>query len=498
MKTGGRHKTNRLHSVVLCFSFLAATGLYGHASVALLVEEPYGKFGAISPTGHAAVYFNHICADSPVVLRVCGVAEHGVVISRYQKIDGYDWIAMPLIGYLYAVNSPGEIPLAVDRDRVTALRNAYREEHLLKLAPDSQKGRSPKGGWIELVGSSFDRTIHGFQVESTQEQDERFITFLNDRRNVGHFNLFFHNCADFSRVVLDTFLPHAIHRNFLADFGLMTPKQVARSLVNYGRKHPGLEMTAFIIPQVPGSLPRSHSVDGVAESIIKSKKYLLPMVAFAPEVMGGVVVAYLVDGRFKLPKDMPVFVFDIGAEETASLRSPVTPDEVLPAESARTTPLPPLRLGPGGQHYGNLNSLTVSRGVCGRAYIDFAPEELSLTYAGSLERFPYCWVSQNSCAVASSLRKTPMSVAALDYTHRENALALALCAPAIAQESANLASSDQPGALSLQPLMPTITDTLESCPICGLRVCTQASGFVVLQPVWTPVPLTSCQSSTLE
>ena len=340
MKTGDRHKTNLLHSAVLCFPFLAATGLCGHASVALLIEEPYGKFGAIAPTGHAAIYFNHICAESPVLLRVCGAAEHGIVISRYQKIGGYDWIAMPLTGYLYAVNSPGEVPLTIDRDSVTALRNAYREEHLLELAPDSQKGDSPKGEWTELVGSSFDRTIHGFQVDSTQEQDQRFITLFNDRRNVGHFNILFHNCADFSRVVLNTFWPHAIHRNFLADFGLMTPKQVARSLVNYGRKHPSLEMTAFIIPQVPGSLPRSHSVDGVAEALIKSKKYLLPMIAFAPAVIGGVAVAYLVDGLLNLPKDMPVFVFAIGDEETTSLRSPMTADEVLPAESARPAPLP--------------------------------------------------------------------------------------------------------------------------------------------------------------
>jgi len=460
MKTGGRHKANRLLRVVLCVSFLAATGLYGHASVALLMEEPYGKFGAIAPTGHAAVYFNHICADSPVVLRLCGAAEHGVVISRYQKIDGYDWIAMPLTGYLYAVNSPGEIPLTVDRDRVAALRNAYRKEHLLKLAPDSQKGRSPKGGWIELVGSSFDRTIHGFQVESTREQDERFITLLNDRRNVGHFNLFFHNCADFSRVVLDMFLPHAIHRNFLADFGLMTPKQVARSLVNYGRKHPDLEMTAFIIPQVPGSMPRSHSVDGLAESIIKSKKYLLPMVAFAPHVMGGFVVAYLVDGRFKLPKDMPVSVFDIGDEETASFRSPATPDEVLPAEFARTTPLPTVRLGPGEQPNGNFMSSTGSRGLCEGAHDDFTPPELSLTLAGSP--------------------------------------ALALCGPAIAQESAHPASSDQPEARPLQSLRPAITDTLESCPVCRLRVCTEASEFAMLQPGCTPVPLTSSQNLTLD
>jgi len=40
-----------------------------------------------------------------------------------------------------------------------------------------------------------------------------------------------------------------------------------------------------------------------------------------------------------------------------------------------------------------------------------------------LEHFPCCWGSQNSCAAAFSLRKTPIKAAALDYTHRGNALA---------------------------------------------------------------------------
>ena len=62
-------------------------------------------FGAFNPTGHAAVYLNHVCAETPTELRMCRTGEYGVVISRYHKIDGYDWIAIPLIPYLYAVNS---------------------------------------------------------------------------------------------------------------------------------------------------------------------------------------------------------------------------------------------------------------------------------------------------------------------------------------------------------------------------------------------------------
>ncbi len=99
---------------------------------------------------------------------------------------------------------------------------------------------------------------------------------------VGHFNALFHNCADFSRVVLDIYFPHSIHRNFIADFAITTPKQVARSLVKYGKKHPELKMSAFTILQVSGELRRSHPVDGVDESLVKSKKYLLPLIVLAP------------------------------------------------------------------------------------------------------------------------------------------------------------------------------------------------------------------------
>ena len=314
---------------------MALAGVSAHASVALLMEEPYGDFGAFNPTGHAAMYLSNICAETPTRLRMCHDGEYGVVISRYHKVNGYDWVAIPLIPYLYAVNSIDEIPASVNKSLVAELRDSYRRTNLETLAPDTEKGEAPKGEWVQLVGSSYDRTIHGFQVESTREQDEGFVAYVNDRKNIGHFNLFVHNCADFSRLVLDTYFPHAIHRNFIADAGITTPKQVARSLVGYSKKHPGLKMTAFVIPQVPGKMPRSHGVDGVAESLVKSKKYLIPLVILNPEVTGAVVVAYLVDGRLKGTKNATMFQIN-DAEVT---------DAPLPSEApagARTPlPLPP-------------------------------------------------------------------------------------------------------------------------------------------------------------
>lgn len=306
-------RMGRIAAAWCAMLLVLAAGQRAGASVALLMEEPYGDFGAFNPTGHAAMYLNRVCAETPTQLRMCHDGEYGVVISRYHKIDGYDWIAVPLIPYLYAVDSVDDIPKTVDKVQVAEIRDAYRRAHLERLAPDTATGAAPKGEWTQLVGASYDRTIHGFEVETTREQDERFIAYVNDRKNVGHFNLFLHNCADFSRVALDIYFPHAIHRNFVADAGMTTPKQVARSLVRYGKKHPELKMTAFVIPQIPGQMPRSHNVDGVAESLVKSKKYIIPLVALNPEVSGAIVVAYLVDGRLKMPKDARIFQIDDAA-----------------------------------------------------------------------------------------------------------------------------------------------------------------------------------------
>jgi hypothetical protein len=88
----------RLLVLIFVVSFVGTAPCFG--SVALLMEEPYGELGSFDPTGHAAVYLNHICAASPIELRICKNGEAGVVISRYHRIDRDDWIAIPLIPHL--------------------------------------------------------------------------------------------------------------------------------------------------------------------------------------------------------------------------------------------------------------------------------------------------------------------------------------------------------------------------------------------------------------
>src|ERR1700761_3271220 len=97
---------------VLLLLFLTA---HAQAKLALLVEEPYGTFGYVNPTGHAAIYLSDVCAASPTELRPCRAGEYGVVLSRYYHVAGYDWLAIPLIPYLYAVDSVSKVPATVDR-----------------------------------------------------------------------------------------------------------------------------------------------------------------------------------------------------------------------------------------------------------------------------------------------------------------------------------------------------------------------------------------------
>ena len=274
------------------------------ASAALLLEMPYGGLGTFNPTGHAALYFDHICAATPLKLRPCEPGELGVVISRYDGIGDYDWVAVPLIPYLYGVENADAIPQTMDRLTALRMRDLYRREHLELVAPDGPDGGMPQGNWYELVGSAFDRSLYGFKVKTTPEQDAALVAYFNDRPNVTRYEGAFRNCADFTRIVLNRLYPGAVRRNYIADFGLTTPKSVARGLVHYGRKHPDAELTMFRVPQIQGSLPRSMSIQGVTGSLLT--RYAVPMTILSPHITAVVVVAYVGRGRFAVPKNAPV------------------------------------------------------------------------------------------------------------------------------------------------------------------------------------------------
>jgi hypothetical protein len=285
----------RIPFLLLLFCIAGTTQI--SAAVALLVGEPYGRFGFFTPTGHSAVYLSGICAEMPTTLRICRPGEPGTVISRYSEVAGLDWIAIPPMPYLYAVERSEDVPQTADKNVAAQLRERYRRERLRDLIPDDLRRDVPKGDWIQLVGSSYHRNICGFGFETPPEEDERLIGYLNERGNRRRFNLFWRNCADFAREILNFYRPGAVRRNIIGDFGIMTPKQAAKSLVKSSQRRPGLHLTHFMVPQIPGG-QASTRIRGVNEFPIRSKKYAVPLIVLQPWVAASAAMAYLTSGRF--------------------------------------------------------------------------------------------------------------------------------------------------------------------------------------------------------
>ena len=101
--------------------------------------------------------------------------------------------------------------------------------------------------------------------------------------------------------MVNLYFPGTVKRgDHIADFGLMTPKQVARCLYTFGKSHPELHLKVIEIPQVPGSLRRSRPVRGAAESGLKIKRYLFTLIAIQPEIPVVLTALYLDHGRWQM------------------------------------------------------------------------------------------------------------------------------------------------------------------------------------------------------
>lgn len=323
--------------------FFALAGARAHAQAALLLEEPYGFFGAINPTGHTAIYFAHICAETPVKLRRCEPGELGSVIARYQGIAGYDWVAMPLIPYLYSVENASDVPVHVDKATVRRLRDHYHENHLGDLGQGVFEGNLVRGGWTQLVGVAYERRIYAFRFATTPEQDDSVIARMNSRKNRSNFNLVYNNCADFARSVLNQYFPRTFRRTFFPDAGMTTPKQITYKLTRYSRKHPDMHLSIFEIPQIPGYRRMSRSNKSVSASLMTTG-YVVPIFLMNPYLAGGLFLDYVTRGRFPSvpahppvlsPEELTTLQFSTGGIQTVA--SPTVDEPIIDVPAPERT-----------------------------------------------------------------------------------------------------------------------------------------------------------------
>ncbi|HEY2547287.1 MAG TPA: hypothetical protein VGI46_14560 [Candidatus Acidoferrum sp.] len=272
------------------------------ADVGVLLNESLDTgFARISGSGHSAVYFSRICAETPIKLRLCRPDEQGSVMSNYTTLgedQPFEWNVVPLSVYLYGVEDPQNRPLFGSQKIKHALEERYRVNFLSGYCDSATCRTSDKAEWREMVGATLERSLYIFVVETSEEQDRAFIDHFNNRPNQNRFNGITRNCAEFSRGVLNTYYPHAARADYLNDFGLITPKAIARSFDHYAERHPEAHLRVLHFAQLPGTIKRSTECRNADEQLYHSKKLLVPMILFADHELPFIAASYLLTGRF--------------------------------------------------------------------------------------------------------------------------------------------------------------------------------------------------------
>jgi hypothetical protein len=293
---------------IFCAFLLVALAVpRASADVGVILNESLDEsMDRITGTGHTAVYLSRICAETPTKLRLCGPGESGSVMSTYINIGedrSVEWNIVPLNIYLYGVEDPGNRPIFASFKIKRALEERYRENYLSSLCETASCQTSNKAEWREMVAATLIRGMYIFVVDTSVEQDRALIAEFNNTPNENHFNGATNNCADFVRRIVNTYFPHAASRDVLNDFGMTSPKAVARTFAHYAERHPELNLRVMHFAQVPGAIKRSSDVRAGTEQLIRSKKLLIPMAVFAYEALPVVAASYVFTGHFNPEKE---------------------------------------------------------------------------------------------------------------------------------------------------------------------------------------------------
>jgi hypothetical protein len=289
-------------SFAIAFTLLSLPCSRAYGDVGVVLNESLDTSVArITGSGHSAVYFSRICPESPVKLRLCGAGEQGSVMSNYTTLgedQPFEWNIVPLNIYLYGVEDAHYRPLVGTEPIKNALEERYREKYLGDYCGSKSCQTSNKAEWREMVGATLSRSIYMFVVQTTVEQDLHLIEQLNSLPNENHFNGMTRNCADFTRRVINAYFVGATGPDYVNDFGMTSPKAIARSFTRFAKRHPEAQFRVLHYAQIPGTIKRSTVARAGTEQLFRSKKLLVPMLIFADHVLPLVAASYIFTGRF--------------------------------------------------------------------------------------------------------------------------------------------------------------------------------------------------------
>jgi len=285
---------------LMAFMLLAACSQL-HADVGLLLNETFGGgVNGWTSSGHAALYFSRLCAESPLKLRLCQAGEPGVVVSNYNRLgedQNYEWNAVPLDVYLYGVEDEADRPLLAWPAVRLALQERYRQISMPKTCTGPECRSDPDANWRDLVASTFVRDTYLFLARTTLEQDLKVMQLLNSSPNINRYNGFTNNCADFAGRILNTYFPGSARADRINDFTITSPKAIAKSFTHYGGKHAALHLRVFRFTQMPGAYKPSNDCRKGTEALFRSKRWLFPLL-LRPHELAFFTGSYLLTGRF--------------------------------------------------------------------------------------------------------------------------------------------------------------------------------------------------------
>jgi hypothetical protein len=273
------------------------------ADVGLILNESTGKgVSGLTSAGHSSVYLSNICPASPVKLRLCEPGEQGSVLSNYTNFGeakSFEWNIAPVNVFLYGVENATDAPLYGSPQLLKLLQAQYREKRLASLCPEQTCGDpAAVAHWRDMVGGTFVREVYIFRAKTTPEQDAALVAEFNALPNDNHYNGVTRNCADFARSVVNRYFPDAAKPDHLNDFGMTSPKAIAKSFTHYGEARPELMFAVERFDQLPGPIHRSSPCRKGTEVSFRLKKWLIPLLLSESHELPFFVAAYALTGRF--------------------------------------------------------------------------------------------------------------------------------------------------------------------------------------------------------
>src|SRR4051812_20930490 len=96
-------------SVVFCLSFAAQADI----SFVILESALNTPLSVAINQGHAVLFFDRVCPETPVKLTWCKPGQQGAVLSRYGNIskENYDWMAVAPSTFFSGVDRAENAPI---------------------------------------------------------------------------------------------------------------------------------------------------------------------------------------------------------------------------------------------------------------------------------------------------------------------------------------------------------------------------------------------------